>query len=163
MIFNPSLPTSYEYIHYTHEDFATLDLNRTYTQSVKNLAQNTPNGLWLSITGLHDWEKYAIKNNLNPIDFKHEFLVELKPAARILVLYNIALFEDFKKKYGYFTEQGRHVFLIHWEEIIKDYQGISFPHLYLEQCNMLLWQRLLCCTSACIWDLQAVETVVKLR
>jgi hypothetical protein len=163
MIFNPSLPSSYEYIHYTREDIAAFDLNRTYTQTDKDLAQNTPHGLWLSITGIHDWEKYILKNNLNPVNLEHEFLVKLKPSAKILVLYNTALFNDFTKKYGYFREQGRLVFLIRWEELIKDYQGIAFPHLFLKHFNMLLWQRLLCCTSACVWDLQAVETIVKLK
>jgi len=51
MTFDPVLSTSYEYIHYTSENIATLNLNRTYSLTVQNPAFHTPNGLWLSIAG----------------------------------------------------------------------------------------------------------------
>ena len=151
MDFDPSSPTSYEYIHYTGENIGALDLNRVYTQTAESLALHRPSGLWLSITGINDWEKYCLKNHYNLMNLKYEFQVKLKPRANILTLHNSAAFEHFKKKYGYC-----------WEEIIKDYQGLALPVVFPQSNNTDLWHDTWRCTSACIWDLQAVEKAVKL-
>jgi len=149
MIFDPSLPTSYEYIHYTGENLATLCLSRTYPQNAQNLASPTPNGLWLSIAGINDWEHYCRKNNYNLHNLKYEFQVKLKPQANILMLYNDAAYADFEQKYALSPS-------IRWKDIINDYQGIALPHVMPNRYET--WR----CTSACIWDLQAVEKAVKL-
>jgi hypothetical protein len=151
MNFDPSLPTSYEYIHYTNENIDTLDLNRAYTQTAHNLAFHKPNGLWLSVTGIYDWEKYCLKNNYNLMNLKYEFQVKLNPHAKILVLHNNAALDVFEKNYAY-----------RWEEIIKDYQGLVLSHILPKLYNMNLWCDSWRCTSACIWDLQAVEKVDRL-
>jgi len=160
---DPALPASYEYIHYTGENIMTLDLNRAYTQIVKKWKIYTPNGLWLSIPGINDWEKYCLKNNYNLINLKYEFQVKLKPAAKILVLFNTALFEDFIKKYGYYGGHNAVELLIRWEKIIINYQGIALPCRPPELPDMGVRNKFWFCTSACIWDLQAVEKVEKLR
>jgi hypothetical protein len=169
MNFHPSLPTSYEYIHFSGDNMAALDLNRAYTQTAENLAFHKPNGLWLSITGIHDWEKYCLKNNQSLDKLKHEFQVRLKPRARILILYNDAVFTDFKNKYAYYPEgidiHGENYTLnlsVAWERIIADYQGIVVPAVLPKLYNMGLWYDTWCCTSGCIWDLQAIEKAVKL-
>ena len=162
MICNPSLPASYEYIHYTSENINTLDLNRAYTQTAENLALHRPNGLWLSIAGIKDWEKYCRKNNYNIMNLKNEFQIKLKPHAQILILYNQAVFEDFEKKYGRSGEDRALAFSIRWEEIIKDYQGLALPRVFPQLYNMGSWYDTWCCTSACIWDLQAVEKIEKI-
>jgi hypothetical protein len=162
MNYNPSLPTSYEYIHYTNENINTLDLNRAYTQTAQNLTFHRPNGLWLSIAGINDWEKYCLKNNYNIMNLKNEFQIKFKPHAQILILYNQAAFEDFEKKYGRSGEDRPPAFSIRWEEIIKDYQGLALPHIFPQLYNMGSWCDTWCCTSACIWDLQAVEKIEKI-
>jgi len=162
MNFDPSLPTLYEYIHYTGEDITALDLNRTYAQSEKDFARHTPNGLWLSITGNNDWEKNCLKYNYRLDNLKFEFQVFLKTASKILILHNTAAYENFAKKYSYYSEQGRRVLLFRWEEIIKDYQGIALPHLNPYVFGIVQWHNAWRCTSACIWDLQAVHNVSKL-
>jgi len=169
MNFDPSLPTSYEYIHYTREDFDTLDLNRIYTQTAESLTSHKPNGLWLSITGINDWEKYCLNNNHNLINLKNEFQVKLKPHAQILILYNNAAYTDFEKNYTYYpegaeihTENSTFALSIRWDEIIKDYQGLALPHVMPQSYDRGLWYDAWRCTSACIWDLQAVEKVEKL-
>jgi len=153
MNFDPSLPTSYEYIHYTGEEIDTLDLSRAYTQTAEKLAFHAPNGLWLSITGINDWETYCLKNNYNLANLKNEFQVKLKPHAQMLILYDDSAFEDFEEKYGYYGEDN--TLSVHWDEIIKDYQGFALPHVFPQLNNT--WR----CTSACIWDLQAVEKIEK--
>ena len=162
MNFNPSLPVSYEYIHYTGGTIDTLDLNRTYPQTAEKLAIHTPNGLWLSIAGINDWERYCLKNNYNLINLKYEFQVNLKPAAEILILHNTAALEDFAKKYGYYSGQDSPELSIRWNEIIEDYQGIALPHVFPKMFDMGIWYKIWCYTAACIWDLQAVEKVEKL-
>jgi len=169
MNFDPSLPTIYEYIHYTSGNIATLDLNRTYTQTAGKLAFHTPNGLWLSITGINDWEKYCLKNNYNLINLKYEFQVKLKPCAKILMLHNAAAFEDFEQKYAYYPEGIEKLeenytltLSIRWEQIIKDYQGLALTNVVTKLYNMGLWYDTWFCTSACIWDLRAVEKVDRL-
>jgi len=159
MNFDPSLPTSYEYIHYTGENIDTLDLNRAYIQTAEKLAFHTPNGLWLSITGINDWENYCLKNNYNLMNLKYEFQVRLKPQAKILILYNKAVFEDSEKKYGYYKENYPFTFSIRWEEIIKDFQGLALPTVIPKQYNRGLWHDTWRCTCACIWDLQAVDKI----
>jgi hypothetical protein len=170
MNFDPSIPTSYEYIHYTAENIATLDLSRTYAQTAENLAFHKPNGLWLSIAGINDWENYCRTNNENLDKLKSEFQVQLKPDAKILILYNEAALVDFEKKYAYYpksiAEHGENYaldFSIKWQEIINDYQGLALPKVITKSYNMSLWFDTWCCTSACIWDLQAVAKVEKLR
>jgi len=170
MNFDPSLPTSYEYIHYTGENVDILDLNRVYTQTAEKLASHRPHGLWLSITGINDWEKYCIKNNYNLMNLKYEFQVKLKPQAKILILHNNAAFADFEKNYAYYPEgieiheENYSLALsIWWEEIIKDYQGLALPHAEHKLYNMGIWHDTWCCTSACVWDLQAVEKAMKLE
>jgi hypothetical protein len=162
MYFDPSLPTSYEYIHYTGENIAALDLSRTYTQTVEKLALHTPNGLWLSITGINDWEKYCLKNYHNLTNLKYEFQVKLKPRANILILHNNAAFEDFEKKYGYYGKNHILGLSIRWDEIIKNYQGLALPVILPPLDNRSPWHDTWNCTSACIWDLQAVEKVDRL-
>jgi len=169
MNFDPSLPTSYEYIHYTNKNFDAFDLNRTYIQTAEGLAFHTPNGLWLSITGINDWEQYCIKNNYNLHNLKHEFQVKLKPQANILMLYNDAAYADFEKKYAYYPEgaalheENYTLSLsIRWEKIINDYQGFALPHVIPKLYNAGLWHDTWHCTSACIWDLQAIEKIYAL-
>ncbi|MDR2717279.1 MAG: hypothetical protein LBB89_04350 [Treponema sp.] len=166
---NPAFPSSYEYIHYTAADIETLDLNRTYLQTAENLLFHTPNGLWLSICGINDWEIYSLNNNDNLDNLKYEFQVKLKPHAQILMLYNNVVFEDFEKTYAYYPkgiemhdEEYTLDLSIKWQDIINDYQGIALPNIIPKLYNMGLWFDTWCCTSACIWDLQAVEKVEKL-
>jgi hypothetical protein len=167
--FDPTIPMSYEYIHYTAESIDTLDLSRTYTQTAENLVLHKPNGLWLSIAGINDWEKYCLENNENLVKLKYEFQICLKPHANLLILHNEAAFEDFEKKYAYYpegiAEHGENYIpdlSIKWEQIINDYQGIALPVILPKLYNMGLLFDTWCCTSACIWDLQAVAKVEKL-
>jgi len=162
MNFDPSLPTTYEYIHYTGEGIAALDLSRSYAQTAKDFSRHTPNGLWLSITGNNDWEKNCLKNNYRLDNLKSEFQVFLKAASKILILHSRAAYENFAKKYSYYGGQDRRVLLFRWEEIIKDYQGIALPRLYPEVFGVVQWRNAWGCTSACIWDLQAVQNAGKL-
>ena len=118
MIFNPVLPTSYEFIHYTSGNSDTLDLNRAYAQYTGRLAFNTPNGLWVSVTGIHDWEQYCRKNNYRLETLKYEFQVLLKSQARILILHNNSAFEGFIKEYGNYKENYFDI-SIRWDEIIS--------------------------------------------
>ena len=160
MNFDPILPTSYEYIHYTGGNIDTLDLNHAYAQNADKLAFNTPNGLWLSVAGIHDWERYCRKNNFRLDALQYEFQISLKPQARILILHNNTSFEGFIKEYGRYGENYFNL-SIRWEEIINNYQGIALPRIFPQLMNMFWWYKTWCCTSACIWDLQAVKKVEK--
>jgi len=164
----PSFLGSYELIHYSSENTDRIDLNRTYPQTAEKLTFHTPNGLWVSVTGNNDWEKYCIKTDTRPENLKSEFQILLKPNAKILVLHGEAVFEDFEKEYGYYQEgsriQGENYTLdlsISWDRIISDYQGIIVPVVLPKLYNMGLWYDVWCCTSGCIWDLQAVEKAEK--
>ena len=161
MNFDQNLPASYEYIHYTGRNIDTLDLDRAYAQYAEELAFNKPNGLWLSVTGIHDWEQYCRKNNSRLDALQCEFQILLKPQARILILHNNNAFESFIKEYGRFKKKYFDI-SIQWEEIINKYQGIALPHIIPQLMNMFSWHKTWCCTSACIWDLQAVTKVEKL-
>jgi len=160
MYFVSTLSASYEYIHYTGRNMDALDLNRSYTQSAEKWAIHAPKGLWLSISGIHDWEQYCINNNRHLDTLKTEFQILLKPQARILMLHNMDAFEDFIKKYGYYRENKADL-SIRWEEIISNFQGIALPHVFPKLKNMIIWNKTWCCTSACIWDLQAVKKAEK--
>jgi hypothetical protein len=160
MNIDPALPSSYEYIHYTGENMDTLDLKRAYEQYTEKLAFHTPNGLWLSVTGVHDWEQHCRKNNCRPDALQYEFQVLLKPRANILMLHNNAVFEGLIKEYGQ-KKENCFDFSIRWNEIISNYQGIALPHVFPQLLNMFSWHKTWCCTSACIWDLQAVDRVEK--
>ena len=169
MTFDFSLNRSYEYIHYTSENIGTLDLDRKYTQTTGNLVFHTPAGLWLSIAGIYDWEWYCRKNNFRLENLKSEFQVFLKPKAKILNLYDISVFEDFEDEYGFYAkdietpgENYTFSLSIAWERIISDYQGIVVPVILPKLYNMDIWYDIWCCTSGCIWDLQAVEKAYKL-
>jgi hypothetical protein len=169
MNFDPALPTSYEYIHYTSENIDSLDLSRTYTQTAEKLALHTPNGLWLSITGINDWENYCLKNNHNLMNLKYEFQVKLKPQAKIFIVHNTDALEDFEETYAYYPEDSKlheknyaPALSIRWEKLFRHYQGLAQPNVMPKSNNMGLWYDTWRCTSACIWDLQAVEKVEKL-
>jgi hypothetical protein len=171
--FDPTLHTSYEYIHFTGENINSPDLTRSYAQSYGNLALNKPNGLWLSITGINCWERYCLTNNYRLEKLKTEFQILLKPDANILVLNNYTAFIDFVKKYAVFPE-GKTINLektmlnlsISWDKILSDYQGIAVPAVYPRVKDMGFWydtwRAVWYTTSACIWDLQAVKKVEKL-
>jgi len=160
MNIDPALPSSYEYIHYTGRDIDTLDLNRAYEQYDGRLAFHTPNGLWLSVTGIHDWERYCRENNCRLDALQYEFQVLLKPQANILMLHKNAALEGFLKEYGC-KKENYFDFSIRWREVISNYQGIVLPRVFPRLMNMFSWHKTWCCTSACIWDLQAVERVEK--
>ncbi|MDR2575445.1 MAG: hypothetical protein LBC52_03280 [Treponema sp.] len=161
MNLDPNLPTSYEYIHYTSRNIDTLDLNRVYAQYTRKLAFNTPNGLWLSVAGIHDWEQYCRKYQNRLDALQYEFQILLKPQAKILILNNKIAFEGFLKEYGHCKEKYFDI-SIRWEKIINNYQGIALPHVFPKLMNMFSWYKTWCCTSACIWDLQAVKKVERL-
>jgi hypothetical protein len=163
------LSGAYEYIHYTKADVTDIDLSRTYQQTAENLAFHTPNGLWLSVAGTNDWEKYCLKNSHRLENLQSKYQVTLKPNAKILFLHNEAVFKDFEKEYGYYQEgieiHGDNYTLnlsIAWERIITDYQGIIVPLALPKLYNMGLWYDAWGCTSGCLWDLQAVEKAEKL-
>jgi hypothetical protein len=160
MDIDPASPSLYEYIHYTGGNIDKLDLNRAYAQYTEKLAFHTPNGLWLSVTGIHDWERYCRKNNCRLDTLQYEFQILLKPQARILMLHNKTAFENFIKEYGRYKENFFDL-SIRWEEIINNYQGIALLHVFPKLMSMFSWYKTWCCTSACIWDLQAVERVEK--
>jgi hypothetical protein len=167
----PELPLNkaYEYIHYTKSGVATIDLSRTYTQTAQKLAFHTPNGLWVSVFGNNDWEKYCIKTNTRLKNLKSEFQIFLKPNAKILILNGKDVFENFEEKYSYYAEgierHGENYTLnlsIAWDRIIADYQGIVVSTILPKLYNMGLWYDTWCCTSGCFWDLQAIEKAEKL-
>ena len=158
MIFDPTLPTSYEYIHYSGSNIEALELNRIYNQYTDKLAFNTPNGLWVSVAGIHDWERYCRKNNYRLHALQYEFQVLLKPQARILILHNNSAYERFIKEYGHYKEKYFDL-SIRWNEIISNYQGIALPRVFPKLMNMFSWYKTWGCTSACIWDLRVVERV----
>jgi len=169
MNFDPSLPTSYEYIHYTGKNIAAIDLNRTYTQTAENLEFHTLNGLWLSIAGKNDWEQYCLKNNHNLYNLKYEFQVKPKPHAKILILDSDDAYKNFEKIYGCYAESSEthgknrpRAFSIRWDKIIEDYQGLALPRVLPKLNNRGIFNDTWCCTSACIWDLQAVEKTERL-
>lgn len=162
MNFNPPSPTAYEYIHYTGEVVEALDLNRTYDHTERDFELHKPNGLWLSITGVKDWYHYCHKKKYRLENLKTEFQIILKPTAKILFLNNNADYENFAINYSSIAEKRRRVIVIHWDEIINEYQGLALPHLNPDYFSMVYWQHSWCCTSACIWDLQAIKKVVKL-
>jgi hypothetical protein len=153
--FDSSLPGSYEYIHYTKAGVTAIDLSRSYPQTVKNLVFHAPNGLWLSVTGIHDWETYCLKNGRGLENLKSEFQVILKPDAKILLLHSEAVFMEFVKEYSF--QDG-----IAWDKIISVYQGLVIPIVLPKLDNMGLWYDVWCCTSGCIWDLRAVEKAEKM-
>jgi len=161
---------AYEYIHYSTSGVSAIDLSRTYQQTAEKLAFHTPNGLWVSVIGNNDWEKYCIKTDTRPENLKSEFQVLLKPDAKILYLNSKTAFEDFEKEYGYYADgvavHGENYTLdlsIKWERIISNFQGIVVPTVLPKLYNMGLWYDTWCCTSGCIWDLQAVEKAYKLE
>jgi hypothetical protein len=161
MNFDPNLPSSYEYIHYTGRNIDTIDLKRAYAQYTEKLSFNAPNGLWLSVVGIHDWEQYCRKNNNRLDALQYEFQILLNPQAKILILNSIIAFEGFIKEYGHCKEKSFDV-SIRWEKVINNYQGISLPHIIPSLMNILSWHKTWCCTSACIWDLKAVKKVERL-
>jgi hypothetical protein len=166
MLLDPASPCSYEYFHYTTEATKALDLNRAYTQTAVNLALHAPNGLWLSIAGTHDWKHYCLKKNRNLENLKSEFQIILKPTAQILILHSIPALELFLKEYAYYPEgidrQGDNYTLnqsIDWERILNTYQGLAIPIIIPELDNLGLFNKAWPCTSACIWDIHAMEKV----
>ena len=76
------------------------------------------------------------------------------------MLYNNAAFEGFLKEYGH-KKENCFDFSVRWNEIISNYQGIALTHVFPQLMNMFSWHKTWCCTSACIWDLQAIERVEK--
>ena len=159
MNFDPSLLKSYEYFHYTGEDINTLNLNRRYSQIVRKYSIHTPNGLWLSIAGKKDWLHYYYKNIYQLETLKTEFQVFFKPTAKILLLQDNSVFDEFIKEYGYYSQDNAEVFLIRWEKVIRSYQGIALPCVLPNLPKMANWNKIWLSTSACIWDLQAIEKV----
>ncbi|MDR0472497.1 MAG: hypothetical protein LBH43_02330 [Treponema sp.] len=160
-------PGNYEYIHYTRAGITAIDLTRSYPQTAVKLALHNPNGLWLSVAGIHDWERYCLKNNYHPENLKSEFQIILKPAAKILVLHSGTVFNEFTNEYGYYHDgiamHGDNYTLnmsIKWEVILTRYQGIVIPISLPKLNNLGPWYNVWCCTCGCIWDLQAVEKAI---
>jgi len=161
MNIDPGITSSYEYIHYTGRNIDALDLNRAYDQHAEKLSFNAPNGLWLSVAGIHDWEQYCRKYNKRLDALQYEFQVLLKPQAKIIILNNKITLESFIREYG----RGREKYFdvsVQWEKIINNYQGIALPRIFPSLMNMFSWHKTWCCTSACIWDLQAVKKAERL-
>ncbi|MDR0486665.1 MAG: hypothetical protein LBG91_00295 [Treponema sp.] len=161
---------AYELIHYTKSCVTGIDLNQKYRQTTENLFYHTPNGLWVSVAGKNDWERYCRTQNQNLEKLETELQIMLKPSAKILNLYSAEVFDAFEQEYCYYpagiARQGDNYTLnlsVAWEELIAAYQGMIMPIVLPKLYNMGLWYDTWCCTCGCIWDLQAVEKAVILK
>jgi hypothetical protein len=101
---------------------------------------------------------------------KSEFQIILKPGAKILIIYTDEAFEKFENEYCYYpvsiAKQGDSSIRnksVDWDRIISEYQGMIVATILPKYNDMGLRLGIWCCTSGCIWDLQAVDKAVKLK
>lgn len=143
--------------HYTRHPLE-FDREKTYDQR----ESFKPVGFWVSVQGEDDWPSWCRSEMWNVESLENRAVVELDPAANVLMLETPFAMLEFHTKYEKpSAERYWNKGYIDWSAVAKDYDGIIIaPYQWsLRLSTKLLWYYTWDVASGCIWNLNAIKSV----
>ena len=154
-----------KFIHYSHEIITHL-IPQCYLQNFDEPSMK-PDGFWVSCEiGIPNepftWKAFCEDNeNLSEgIRYAHE--VKLHEHANLLYVDTPEKVIDLARAYRVQLYPGMHANMaLGWKPIVSQYQGIVMaPYFYELRFNIeTSWYYGWDCASACVWDLDAIESI----
>lgn len=152
--------------HFSSADFV-FDPSKTYDQLTfeQSSIYSKPQGFWVSVDGEDSWDTWCLANNFGHESTEVSNLVTLKADANIIILYTKDEIRNFAKRFmtvyseTFYLRQG-----IFWAAVTKEYSGIIIPNYLYWECqdelDIFNWYYGWDVASGCIWDLNAIESVI---
>lgn len=159
-------------LHY-HETPVALDRQRTYPQC-KPRTFGKPNGLWVSVKGLDDWQEWCTSEGFRTHQLAVAHKVTLTDSANVLHISRPAELDEFHRQWSIETDYLRrdreslvemcgerfthNQRAIDWGKVAAQWDGIIIaPYLWSRRLDGPHWYYGWDCASGCIWNLAVVD------
>lgn len=146
----------------------TFDRGRTYTQEEPH-AYGKPAGLWVSVAGEDDWPSWCRKEEFAQDSLAAVHSVTLAESAEVHTITSAfeldaftglyAVQTDRERKFTWTANDQRH-WPIDWRRVAEDCNGLIIAPYQWARRLELDWYYGWDCASGCIWNLDAIESVV---
>ena len=112
-----------------------------------------PNGLWLELRDSdYGWLEFCAEHDFG--EDAYEMQTVTVDTTKLLVLESPSDLDARYVEHSQFLEQP----LPRWDLVANDYAGVVFPNYSKAPAKRLLWWYNIDVSSACIWDLAAIQT-----
>lgn len=136
------------------------------------IPQCKPRGLWISVEknepGWICWKQYCENSGTRSSgeDFIICYNVIMTSGANIKIISSEEDLEKFHRQYARAippVETRGDIFLIDWNLVSKDHQGVMIAPYLWSMCNSHInWYYNWDCASGCIWDASAIERIYEI-
>ncbi len=123
-----------------------------------------PHGFWVSVEDFEkdrNWHTWCGLDKFRLEGLKYRYHVILKKKAKILYLKNDKELEEFSLKYAGNYDFASYIYIIKWQDLMKEYDGIIIAP-YKSSCTLMnltiSWYYPWDCASGCIWNVSAVKS-----
>lgn len=137
-----------------------------------------PHGVWFSVEDFgeddQNWKSWCIGERFRLEALKYKYSISIRKKARILYMYTMEELDAFSLKYAgndpscfkRYTgnpEQRPCIYIIDWERVMSEYDGIIIAP-YRWDCRLMnpttSWYYGWDCSSGCIWNMQVIKSFV---
>lgn len=137
-----------------------------------------PHGVWFSVEDFgeddQNWKSWCEGESFRLEALKYKYLISIRKRARILYMSTIDELDAFSLKYagndptGFkrYTgnpEQRPYIYIIDWERVMVEYDGIIIAP-YRWDCRLMnpttSWYYGWDCSSGCIWNMKAIKSFI---
>lgn len=120
-----------------------------------------PHGLWVTPEDEDNWEWWSRAEQFNIENLDNRFVLQLHQSAEILWIKDANQLDKFAKDYS--KTPGipgfRDLYAIDWHKLAAEYQGVLIiPYIWQRRMDNL-WYYSWDCSSGCIWDPTAIESI----
>jgi hypothetical protein len=117
-----------------------------------------PRGLWVSDDGCKDnWQAWCLAEEFLLGNLTHIHAVEVAESARLLILSSGKELERFTQTFGRPGKNENDIFLIDWDQVRAQYDGLIITPYIWEKRLDLLWYYGWDCASGCLWNPDVVS------
>ncbi len=148
-----------EYIHYS-----AIEITEVRSVDQKGELDMKPEGLWFSVEDGHGWAEWCRSEEWGMDKLCYEHKIKFKEDAHILHIKNEDDLDAFTKLYQdwpEFDKDRKMSMFIDWDLVAKSYQGIIIaPYQWGRRLHIYSsWYYGWDCSSGCVWDADAVESL----
>ena len=147
------------------EDRGKININFDKDQTNQSNNGKKPHGLWMSegyYEGGHTWINICINNNkewIIPTECRAFYKIKLNK-EKILIIESDSEFDSFEQEYSV-KDYG--TTMINWKRVAEKYSGISISYLPDKIQDWGMWYTAWQCSSQCVWEQDAIETIEKIN
>lgn len=119
-----------------------------------------PSGLWVTPDDEHNWEYWCRCEEFALEKLAHRFRIKLRDDAKIRFIQNSAQLLAFQEEYSKPIHNGiGDLYLMNWKKLAAKYQGLLIIPYIWERRLDTMWYYTWDCSSGCIWDPAAIESI----